>query len=609
MLGSTAEDFFSPSLEMFALKLGLPPRFAGVSLLALGNGAADVSATISAITNDPQNGYHISLGALTGSGMFIGCVVAGVVIVTAEGVNCRGALVRDVCALMVTVLVVAYVLWQGYIGPHAITLFISLYLAFVIIVLIADIYHRAVVLPRIARRNQELERRRQLEEGQRAQEIAGVALDQVAREHSERLDTNNASMMSNTTNPFDDNYQEPKQKPIKRAINTVLAALSNYDKNEGTIDGPESSTRPGSGGGWGIESDDVLHERPIVLHGTNGVLNRHHTNHQPRINLEESEMSDISGQSSPYRVLEDSMDQVCVSPDGLSYSAHNWVGAMYDAKQELYGHARETWDDIVDNEENNKLDKFLLICELPFAFLRKVTVPIPCEGYYCRALVALSMFLSTFWVGLYVWVQHEVNLFWYKGTSYIGLVAIPTSIIGLLLLRYAPGGEGNLTLLVSAPIALYGFVMAATWIDTIADHLVAVLDFLGIIFRIPGSIMGLTILAWGNSMGDLSADVTMARKGLANMAMTACFAGPVFNILIGLGMGFSTLSSITGEPETKVTPTSSTIVGIVFNVINTAMLIITGVFLNRGKIPKTYGYAAVALYIVYVVTCVWLQLA
>jgi len=508
-------------------------------------------------------------------------------------------------------LVVAYVLWQGSIGPHAITLFISLYLAFVLIVLIADIYHRAVVLPRIARRNQAMERQRQIEEGRRAQEAAGMALDDVAREHSERVGSGVAmpseEMDANSTNPFDDNYQEPKQKPIKRAINTVLAALSNYDKNEGA-----AGTSSREAGGWGVESDDVLHERPIVLHGANGVLNRHHHPNPPtgQINLEESEMSDISGQSlSPYRVLEDSMDQVCVAPDGTSYSAHNWFGALHDAKQELYAHAQETWADIVDNDENNKLDKFLLICELPFVFLRKITVPIPCEGYYCRALVALSMFLSSFWVGLYVWVQHDVNLFWHKGLSYVGLMAIPTSIIAMLLLRYAPGGEGNLTLLVSAPIALYGFVMAATWIDTVADHLVAVLDFLGILFRIPGSIMGLTILAWGNSMGDLSADVTMARKGLANMAMTACFAGPVFNILIGLGMGFSTLSSITGEADTQVTPTASTIVGIVFNVINTAMLIIAGVFVNKGRIPKSYGYAAVALYVVYVVTCVWLTLA
>lgn len=46
----------------------------------------------------------------------------------------------------------------------------------------------------------------------------------------------------------------------------------------------------------------------------------------------------------------------------------------------------------------------------------------------------------------------------------------------------------------AAPIALYGFVMAATWIDFVADHLVGLLDFMGIILHIPGSIMGLTVL-------------------------------------------------------------------------------------------------------------------
>ena len=91
LLGSTADEYFSPSLEMFSFKLGLPPRFAGVTLLALGNGAADVSATINAIASDPGNGYKMSLGALTGAAMFITTVIAGSVIVTNGGMVCRGA--------------------------------------------------------------------------------------------------------------------------------------------------------------------------------------------------------------------------------------------------------------------------------------------------------------------------------------------------------------------------------------------------------------------------------------------------------------------------------------------------------------------------------------
>lgn len=123
LLGSTADDYFSPSLEMFSTQLGLPPRFAGVTLLALGNGASDVSATMNAIASDPENGYKMSLGALTGGAMFVTTVVAGSVILAGGGVVCRGALVRDVAALGVTVIVVAWNLEKGVVGPGVSVIF------------------------------------------------------------------------------------------------------------------------------------------------------------------------------------------------------------------------------------------------------------------------------------------------------------------------------------------------------------------------------------------------------------------------------------------------------------------------------------------------------
>ena len=45
--------------------------------------------------------------------------------------------------------------------------------------------------------------------------------------------------------------------------------------------------------------------------------------------------------------------------------------------------------------------------------------------------------------------------------------------------------------------------------------------------------LSLTFLAWGNSLGDMSADTAMTRKGFGEMAITATMAGPIFNILIG----------------------------------------------------------------------------
>jgi len=49
-------------------------------------------------------------------------------------------------------------------------------------------------------------------------------------------------------------------------------------------------------------------------------------------------------------------------------------------------------------------------------------------------------------------------------------------------------------------------------------------------------LLSLTFLAWGNSLGDMSADTAMTRKGFGEMAITATMAGPIFNILIGQGL-------------------------------------------------------------------------
>jgi sodium/potassium/calcium exchanger 6 len=217
------------------------------------------------------------------------------------------------------------------------------------------------------------------------------------------------------------------------------------------------------------------------------------------------------------------------------------------------------------------------------------------------------MIVSPFWFAYYIYVGHDVNMFASNAIVYFFSFWLLGVFVGACILRYAPGGEGRMSMAVATPIALYGFLMAATWIDYVADHLVDVLNFCGIVLRIPGSIMGLTILAWGNSMADLSANITMARKGLANMAMTACFAGPVFNILIGLGLGFSSLAAQTGNSSTTVSVGAPVMTGFIFIILNCIAILVTGIFLGKGRIESYYGYIAVGLYTVYVIASISLQ--
>ena len=66
----------------------------------------------------------------------------------------------------------------------------------------------------------------------------------------------------------------------------------------------------------------------------------------------------------------------------------------------------------------------------------------------------------------------------------------------------------------------------ATWIDVFAGELAAALEFFAALSGIKPEILGLTLLAWGNSVGDYFTNVAMARKGLANMAPTGACVKP-----------------------------------------------------------------------------------
>ncbi|XP_030847916.1 mitochondrial sodium/calcium exchanger protein [Strongylocentrotus purpuratus] len=81
-----------------------------------------------------------------------------------------------------------------------------------------------------------------------------------------------------------------------------------------------------------------------------------------------------------------------------------------------------------------------------------------------------------------------------------------------------------------------GFVVAVLWIYSTVNEIVNILQMFGVEFSINDAILGLTVLAWGNSIGDLVADVAMAKQGFPTMGMSACFGGPMFNMLLGIGI-------------------------------------------------------------------------
>ncbi|KAK3328961.1 Sodium/calcium exchanger protein-domain-containing protein [Apodospora peruviana] len=153
-----------------------------------------------------------------------------------------------------------------------------------------------------------------------------------------------------------------------------------------------------------------------------------------------------------------------------------------------------------------------------------------------RWLVVLQLFTGPLFVVFVIWANMSEDLE-QPGRALVRLVLyallFSVCLLGVLLLTTTPDKRPKYYFL----MCFLGFVISVAWISTIAGEVVGVLKAFGVILDISEAILGLTIFAVGNSLGDLVADVTVARLGYPVMALAACFGGPMLNILLGVGVG------------------------------------------------------------------------
>ncbi|KAF9577689.1 hypothetical protein BGW38_006937, partial [Lunasporangiospora selenospora] len=145
-------------------------------------------------------------------------------------------------------------------------------------------------------------------------------------------------------------------------------------------------------------------------------------------------------------------------------------------------------------------------------------------------------------------------------------------------------------------LCFVGFVVAITWIFLVANEVVGILQALGMIFRVSDAILGLTIFAMGNSLGDLVANITIAKMGFPRMAFSACFGGPLLNMLLGVGISGTYMTVKTGKPiPLQISPTLFvSLTGVLF----TLMMSIIIVPRNGYMMNKNWGLFLLGMYMV-----------
>ncbi|KAL7529656.1 hypothetical protein ACHAXR_004924, partial [Thalassiosira sp. AJA248-18] len=543
LLGSTAENYFSPALEMISSEFHIPPPLAGVTLLALGNGAPDVSAVVNAIKMSASEGIPLSLGELTGGGMFVQSVVVGRIVflgssivagtgkkkVAGEkilGVTCREELIRDITMYAISAGFVFWVCSRGVIFYRHVVAMLLLYCGYVAVVVVFEI-------------------RRYYSNSSPAEGDVEVCKNEEGA--GEMLDgEGNIPLIHTTTPSFDEEDQTVELSPRRRDPSDDLLGVN------GTRKQPDP---PG------------IKQSARVLR----VIQKQQMRQQQRL-------MEKRGSNQP--------------PQDRSQRSEDrpWSFQLFsESVWELFQHFHDSlYTDIWSSK--NAFEWFCHSLESPFTIMRKLVTPIPCEAEYNRSLVAYSIAFSPFWLSFYLSTKMDgfdpfctnngmveddgfcfPSVFWPCCISFA---------IGCAVIKYAP--KDQLPLHYSLPIALYGFLIAATWIDVTSDQLVNVLEFIGVLLRIPAPIMGMTVLAWGNSVGDYTTNGALAQRGLADMS----FAGPSFNLLVGLGCGLLTQKeSLMSDGGLPISLMPSVQTGFIFLICNCAITIFSGIW-NKGVIPK-----------------------
>mmetsp|Transcript_9353 Transcript_9353/g.14426 ORF Transcript_9353/g.14426 Transcript_9353/m.14426 type:complete len:856 (-) Transcript_9353:30-2597(-) len=624
LLATTADNYFSPALETFSFELGLPPRFAGATLLALGNGSPDLGSTVNAILlwNEKEaddfaaatQGWTMSLGDLIGGGMFVGTIVCGLLVNQCSGIQCRVAFLRDVSMYALSVGYVWHVLESKRVTQADAWGLLGIYVVYVAIVFCADVFHKKVTVKRI---NMEAKERRnsiskikalRLSEVYDAMRIEGSNLAESVDEltpivpHASNLpsyvdeeeepdinldDDRVPDILPSVSTPFDRQVPRPRLSITDR----FAMLMSNYDPSSVRHIGGSSST-------IGDESKDSemgaiyttiheIHAPPLLRSVSPPTLDDSSTHSPPAESViaEETLTAQVETPRHSNMPSPPPSDTSSIALKERSWSFE----LLIDAYEELVFQSHHFMENSFKSKTST-LEKIGTLLEMPFSIARVLTIPLPVEDHYCRPIVALSTACSPLWILYY----REKDIFTVSAASFI-LVAL---IIALAILRYAD--ENKMPLTACIPLSLYGFLIAATWIDSIGSALVELLQFFGTFLRIPPGILGMTVLAIGNSMGDLSSNLALAKNGLPNMATTAVFAGPAFNLLVGVGCGFLSLQRKLDTPIiSPVTLNTNIRIGFTFIIVNCLAISLCGMSC-QWRVPKSYSYVLFAWYALFI---------
>lgn len=577
LLSSTADEFFCPVLQAIVEKYRIPPHVAGVTFLSFGNGSPDVFSNIAAFATPMPS---IAVTAILGGGLLVTTVITACVGLASNGQEqlIPRTFLRDVVFYLIAVCYLGLVFFDGIVRlPEALG-FLCIYLVYVSVVFL-DKYLAAWCYPSKIPMDS-MYALRDDEEGLLYRSSSSMS-DKSFGESSlvVPIQQKRRPYLKSQTIPVYDTFyhsqifsDSEQSEPSPRSLDQMLYrkcslptprsesyisdkhGLLGRDEGKSLLEVTDAHlNRPSSMCAGSIqESLRRMRRQRRQRKSTWELLGqtaqfgtsarRWTRGYHVLSDIEESLSSLEAGE--PAETLESTLDMLDEESTQNDFDAKVQAAKVQAAGEkqlllktvELGSAQPKRWTRHIANAALSLYGIFMRVVWNPFeiftVFVRRLTIPLVDEDTWNKNLVVVCPPFAMLLFGISVFSFSIEDPFFLMTVVVLGgfasaFVEYSTSPLG-------PPEGWQLALLISL-----AFGMSVVWIMNIANEVLAVLETLGALFGISSSVLGVSVLAWGNSIGDLVSNMAIARDGFPTMAFAGCFAGPMFNLLVGVGLSLT----------------------------------------------------------------------
>ena len=495
LLSDTSNNFLGYSLTKIVDKLKINQNIAGVTILAFGNGASDVISSL--VASKEIEGLEFAIGSLIGGGMFITSFVFGLVVYYGNNLSVNSEFYnRDIILYIISVVYLVLICLYEKINLGVSFGFILIYVVYVGLAIYQDRKNR--ISFSVLEQNMNFNKIDDIKntdidlENNAIELISGSSYSSIGENTNPKIILSTEENNDNINNKLEgiSSYKndERKEVSIENEISTNNTSISNKSKIENSILAAQIA-------------DDVKDEiKEQILHQVKEEL--------------------IYNNNTVSKILDDNIQQLKIK-----------------VKKYYYNYKESNWD---DDAFYWKL--YYILIDFPFTLIRELTIPIYENKKWNKIKFCLNPLCQ------FIFFSYTLQLYNYFLENVFSLILILTILILITIFLISKINEET-PKKYEYLIIFLTFAMSLFWLWFIANILISILQTIGLIFNIPDSFLAMTILTFGNCVTDLFLNISLVKGGYGEMALAGSIGGPLFNLLIGLGISLLKINISFGTIE------------------------------------------------------------